>query len=217
MKIATLNFFEQTFFLHPFKAIYWKEKSILLIADLHLGKAQHFRKNGLPVPPGVQHENWDRLYSLLIDFKPERVIFLGDLFHSYLNTEYEDLVMLVRQFPHTTFELVRGNHDILEESSYKDLQMIIHDPELAIPPFNFSHFPKADSELPPLYNLSGHVHPSIKLFGNGKQSIRLPCFYFGKQQGILPAFGSFTGTSGINPVKGDRVFVIVENQVMEVE
>ncbi|HNU41619.1 MAG TPA: phosphoesterase, partial [Cyclobacteriaceae bacterium] len=65
-----------------------------------------------------------------------------------------------------------------------------------------------------VYNLSGHIHPAVRLKGTGRQSVMLPCFYFGKQQGILPAFGSFTGMARIVPKKEDRIFVIAENKVI---
>jgi hypothetical protein len=44
----------------------------------------------------------------------------------------------------------------------------------------------------------------------------LPCFYFGKDQGILPAFGSFTGMALIAPQKDDRIFVIAENKIQQI-
>jgi hypothetical protein len=33
---------------------------------------------------------------------------------------------------------------------------------------------------------------------------------------VLPSFGSFTGSKAINPKKGDRVFVVTEEEVIEV-
>ena len=36
--------------LHPSGAVYWEEKQTLLLADVHLGKVAHFRKNGISVP-----------------------------------------------------------------------------------------------------------------------------------------------------------------------
>ena len=48
--LHSFSFQGQTLILHPAKAIFWKEKSRLLLADVHLGKAGHFRKVGIPVP-----------------------------------------------------------------------------------------------------------------------------------------------------------------------
>jgi metallophosphoesterase superfamily enzyme len=56
----------------------------------------------------------------------------------------------------------------------------------------------------------------VKLRGGGRQSLRLPCFYFGKNGAVMPAFGNLTGFHVIRPKKGDRVFVITENKVIAV-
>jgi metallophosphoesterase superfamily enzyme len=66
------------------------------------------------------------------------------------------------------------------------------------------------------YNLSGHIHPGVHLEGIARQSMTLPCFYFGKSVGLLPAFGLFTGLARIRPKAGDKVFVIAKGKVVEV-
>jgi DNA ligase-associated metallophosphoesterase len=205
----------ETLVLHPFKAIFWARRKILLIADLHLGKIAHFRKEGLAVPADAIHENWDRLISLLLDFQPERVIFLGDLFHSTLNREWASFCDLIAQFKDTAFELVLGNHDILPVKLYEDAQLkIVHEPYL-VGPFCLTHHPVA-SPTEGYYNLAGHIHPCVYLRGKGRQRLRLPCFYFGAEGGILPAFGTFTGMADVRPEAGAQVFVIAEQSVLKV-
>jgi metallophosphoesterase superfamily enzyme len=66
------------------------------------------------------------------------------------------------------------------------------------------------------YNLAGHIHPGARLVGGGKQALTLPCFYFGKRQGILPAFGSFTGLYRVRIKKDDKVYVIADKKVIDV-
>ena len=213
MPFPTFHIARQTLHLHPFRAVFWEEGKALLLADLHLGKAAHFRRNGLAVPPGVSDNNWDRLLSLLIDFRPERVLFLGDLFHSEYNAVWEELVDLIEQFHHVRFELVPGNHDILPRPLYESSKLTLHPEQLAEPPFLFTHHP-LDVVPEGAYNLAGHVHPGVRLRGNGRQRLRLPCFYFGKRQGLLPAFGAFTGLGPVDVREGDRVFVIAEEEVI---
>jgi metallophosphoesterase superfamily enzyme len=43
----------------------------------------------------------------------------------------------------------------------------------------------------------------------GKQSLQFPCFYFGREYAILPAFGQFTGTVSIDPGVESNVFAIL--------
>ncbi len=211
--IAETDIAGEKLLLHAFRAAFWEKQQTLLLADLHLGKARHFRRSGIPVPQGVADATWDRLLSLLFDFKPRRVIFLGDLFHSDYNREWEELGDLTRQFGDMSFELVRGNHDILSSAAYERAQLSIHPEPFLEEPFLFSHHPIED--VPEgLYNLAGHVHPAVSLRGGARQRLKLPCFFFGAQQGILPAFGQFTGTQRIRPREGEQVFVIADQEVV---
>ncbi len=203
----------QTFSLHPFKVMYWEEQSILLIADLHLGKSRHFRKEGFPVPQAVGDSNYDKLISVFLDFQPARVVFLGDLFHSDYNKEWLEFEDLMERFPAIQFDLVKGNHDILETGLYDQSRMHIHHEVLAIQPFILTHEP-LEEIAEGWYNLSGHIHPCVWLKGRGRQKLRLPCFYFNDQKGILPAFGAFTGMAAIPIKKGDRVFGVTEKSVL---
>ncbi len=207
----------QSIVLHPFKGVYRKENATLLLADLHLGKAVHFRKKGIPVPTEVQDNNWDRLTSLLLDFRPKKTLFLGDLFHSDYNKACDDFSFICQQFSHINFELIVGNHDILGVDYYRSLGITTHQEGHQIGPFSFTHHPLPDDGTEsPTYNFCGHIHPSVRLRGNANQTLKLPCFYFGNHQSILPAFGSFTGTSCILPQKGDQVFVITDDQIIPV-
>jgi hypothetical protein len=42
----------------------------------------------------------------------------------------------------------------------------------------------------------------------------LPCFYFGRDYGLLPAFGEFTGTAVIRPRVGESVFVLAGDEIV---
>lgn len=199
--------------LHPFRAAYWEAQGALLIADLHLGKVAHFRRNGIPAPMAASGANWDRLISLFLDFQPQRVLFLGDLFHSSHNQEWLEFSQLMARFSEIRFELILGNHDILPEEDYHQANLTLHREPLAVAPFLFSHHPLTMAS-DGFYNLAGHIHPCVLLKGNGRQRARLPCFYFGRLQGILPAFGVFTGMGRIAPEADSQVFVIADEAVI---
>jgi uncharacterized protein len=59
------------------------------------------------------------------------------------------------------------------------------------------------------------VHPCISVGGRAHDRLRLPCFHFGAQVGVLPAFGSFTGMHPVQPQPGERVFAIADETVRE--
>lgn len=200
--------------LLPQKAIYWRRERVLLIADLHLGKVNHFRRSGIPVPSKANEKNLELMVELIESTNPLRVIFLGDLFHSHYNPEWEVFGELVKHFQSISFELVLGNHDVLSIGQYNRKSITLHT-ELRLQPFIFTHHP-LENKKDGLYNLAGHIHPGATFHGKAKQSITLPCFYFGEEQGILPAFGMFTGLARIKPKADDSVYVIAENTVLKV-
>src|SRR5687767_14492305 len=202
--VKEVNICEEILELWPQKAIRWRKKNILFIADLHLGKINHFRRSGIAVPSKANDRNLELLIDLINLTKPERVICLGDLFHSHYNPEWEVFGEVVKHFSGISFELVMGNHDIMSERQYERKGIRVYD-ELIIDSFLLTHHPM--DEFPEhLYNLAGHIHPGVSLVGRGRQSMTLPCFYFGSRQGFLPAFGMFTGLARIAPKKEDKVF-----------
>jgi DNA ligase-associated metallophosphoesterase len=200
--------------LFPQKALFWKEPRILLLADLHLGKVNHFRKAGIAVPSKANDHNLELLMEVVGLTKPLRIVCLGDLFHSHYNPEWEVFGELVKHFASISFELVLGNHDIMSERQYERKGIQVHD-ELSIGPFIFTHHPLNEIQEQ-VYNMAGHIHPGVNLVGKGRQSVTLPCFYFGVRQALLPAFGMFTGLALIAPKKNDKVFVVAENKIIVV-
>jgi metallophosphoesterase superfamily enzyme len=80
-------------------------------------------------------------------------------------------------------------------------------------PFVMAHHPTSSAAG---YVLAGHLHPGVSLTGRGRMRERLPCFWFGRDCGILPAFGDFTGLADVTPEPGDRVIGIAEGALVEV-
>ena len=209
------EFLGQHLHLLPQKAIFWREANTLLLADLHLGKVSHFRKAGIALPGTAALRDYEVLSALLDRHVGARVVLLGDLFHSVANAEWALFADWMRQYPTTAFVLVKGNHDILPAPLYHAERMTVFPETWHVPPFVFSHIALPE---PPTngYNLSGHVHPAVRLSGRGSQQLVLPCFYFRPGGGLLPAFGSLTGRATIQAVPGSQVFVVTPNAVLPV-
>ncbi|GEM_PF-2178717 len=64
------------------------------------------------------------------------------------------------------------------------------------------------------YALAGHLHPAVRMVGAGRQTLKLPCFWFGAKVGVLPSFGGFTDSGVVTPARGDQVYVIADDRVM---
>lgn len=203
---------EEKFGLFPQKAVFWKSQDTLLLSDLHLGKINHFRKAGIPVPQKANDHNVEVLVDLIQMCRPRRIVCLGDLFHSHYNAEWEVFGEVVKHFSSITFDLVLGNHDIMGQYQYKRKGIVLHD-QLRIGKFLLTHHP-LESVPEGVYNMAGHIHPGVFLKGKGRQAVTLPCFYFGDNQAFLPAFGNFTGLARIAPKKEDKVYIVAENKVI---
>lgn len=199
--------------LLPEKAIWLPSHRALLLADLHLGKSSHFRKHGLAVPAAIATDGLVSLQLLVGQYPLEQLIFLGDLFHASYNREWEAFASWLL---HTGVDatLVKGNHDILAAHHYTECGLTVVD-ELRIGNLMMMHHPLEAPSSGECYHLAGHLHPGVRLSGPGRQTLRLPCFYFSAWQGILPAFGAFTGLAIQSPAQGEEVFAIVEDRVIQ--
>lgn len=197
------------------KALYWPDQKCLFLADLHLGKAGHFRKHGVPVPGMLMQQDLKRLEALLQSCETEVLIMLGDLFHSHHNQEVDQFgAWLANQA--LPCRLIQGNHDIMAADRYPDLGIEVYPEGLQMGPFELRHHPLQYPEEAGGYVLAGHLHPGVRLLGLGRQALTLPCFHFTPYQGLLPAFGTFTGLAIIEPAAEDQVFALADGEIMPV-
>jgi DNA ligase-associated metallophosphoesterase len=207
---------DNQFWLSADRCVFWEEGNSLIVSDLHIGKAGHFRKAGIPVSQRIYTEDLQRLLAAILFFKVDRLIIVGDLSHSRSNKELEIFKKWRHDFPDLEIDLVKGNHDILAEAWYRDCRINVHHDPLSMNSFVFCHDACEEEAEKGKYIFSGHIHPGVKIRGMGKQSLCFPCFYFSKEYCVLPAFSKFTGLSLIHPEPGENVFAIVENTVMQI-
>jgi uncharacterized protein len=197
------------FVLLPQRTIYWRERSALIMSDMHLGKAAHFRKEGIPVPEKLFNTDMQTLDGLVRNFQPHSLIIVGDMFHSRHNNEIELFSRWRKQQP-LDIHLIKGNHDILKTDKYHELGIeVFHD--YSIGPFVFSHHPISEHGG---FCFSGHIHPGVRLRGMGRQNLQFPCFHFTDRGCTLPAFSRFTGLSIVDCGHGDKIYAIVGDEIM---
>jgi DNA ligase-associated metallophosphoesterase len=192
--------------LLPQKAVYWPAQRALLVADLHLGKAHSFRLLGVPVPRGSTAESLQALAALVAAHDVGHLVFLGDFLHARSARSTGVLVGLQRwRAAHAALRLtlVRGNHDTSAGDPPAALGIACVDEPLRLGGLALCHHPRP---VPDAYTLAGHLHPCVTV-GRGFDRLRLPCFHFGAEAGVLPAFGAFTGMHAVERLAGDRVFV----------
>ena len=202
--------------LLPERAAYWERAKTLLVADPHFGKAAAFRAAGVLVPRGTTSETLDRLDAALARTGAERMVFLGDFLHAKEGRAPETLRTINKwrdRWSSTEMVLVRGNHDARAGDPPRELRIACTSGLMIESPFVFAHHPVRSDHG---YVVAGHIHPGVTLRGAGKQASKLPCFWFGRETAVLPAFGEFTGLAVVSPVEGDRVWVVADNSVVSI-
>lgn len=206
---------DEQLLLLPQRALYWPAQRLLVIADIHFGKAASFRALGVPVPAGTTTQNLDALDDLIAAHDIGHILFLGDFLHAKAAHAPATLAA-IRAWRHRHADLrltlVRGNHDDRAGDPPADLAMAVVDEPHAIGPFAFCHHPQ---ESPHGHVLAGHVHPVHRLAAAG-DAARLPCFVIGARQSILPSFGAFTGGHAVTGNDGNRLYVVADDRVFAV-
>ena len=203
--------------LLPERVVHWPAQRTLFVADFHLGKAASFRKAGIPLPPGTTADNVARLDRAIARTGATNVVFLGDFLHSRDGRQasaFEGFAAWRGKRSDVALTIVRGNHDRKAGDPPAEWGVRCVEEGEQLGPFVLNHEPG-----PPRrggYALSGHIHPAVRMHAPGEKSLRLPCFWFGARYGVLPAFGAFTGSAEVLPRRGDQVFVIAEQEVLQV-
>jgi DNA ligase-associated metallophosphoesterase len=151
---------------------------------------------------------------LVSKYSPKEVYFLGDLFHSSWNEEWEKLLNFLGLSPTSSFHLVVGNHDILPSEKYQDSRLKVHKHPITLGTLLLSHEPTS----PPagFLTICGHIHPGILLKGRAKQRVRIPCFHYSENVLLLPSFGNFTGLALIKGQKNDLIWGIAEERLIPI-
>jgi uncharacterized protein len=176
----------------PQRALYWPQQRCLLVADVHLGKADTFRQYGIGVPQGLQHDDLARLKSVLALTNPRRCVVLGDLVHGRILGEetVQAWNALVHSQPSTQFELVVGNHDQALPADVLSLHAIY--PCLELAGVWFSHEPLPRQQVlqsKGRLNIHGHLHAAVQLPGSRS---KMPALVYQAPHLCLPAFSAFS-------------------------
>ncbi|MFN9503291.1 MAG: ligase-associated DNA damage response endonuclease PdeM [Rubrivivax sp.] len=194
------------------RAAFLPEQGMLMVADVHLGKAQAFRRLGVPVPEGTTWGNLQRLSALVAQTQARELVFLGDLLHArHGRSAALDQAFVSWRNAHAgvAMRLVRGNHDSRAGDPPARWGIELADEPWRCGPWALCHHPQVVAGA---YTFAGHLHPGVRL-GRGADRLRLPCFHLLARHAVLPAFGEFTGLHLVQPEPGEGVAVVAHGAV----
>jgi uncharacterized protein len=189
------------------RALFWPARSRLILSDLHLGKADTFRRHGMALPSGGTTLDLERLSALAATTGARSIWVLGDFLHGAIDRSWREQWLAWRD-RHAALELavLTGNHDSSLRSAALDIVLL--GPAIDEAGLAFRHAP---DDATSLHVVCGHVHPVQRLPGLGG---RWPIFWMGARQTMLPAFSRFTGGTEITIAGGDRFVACVETEVV---
>jgi uncharacterized protein len=215
--MQTIEWLGLTLRLLPEKAIYIEQLSALLVSDVHLGKAETFQAQGIPITNQLNHTILNRLTQVCDRLQPQTLYILGDLFHSRfaLVEELLDQWAAFQRAIAADITLIVGNHDRALISSLDQHSIHWVSDAIALQQIIFSHEPQPDAQK---LNICGHIHPCVRI-GSKLDTLRLPCFFWDKSQNllILPSFGDFTGSFEMALVPDTVAYVVAEDAVVAFE
>ena len=168
-------------------ALWWPDKGLLCVSDLHLGKSERLaRRGGTALPPYDTRDTLNRLAADITQYQPKIVVCLGDSFDDLdaaLALPEEERQWITRLQAGRRWVWIEGNHDPGPVNLGGTLLA-----ELPMAPLSFRHIarPGASGEI------SGHYHPKATMRSRG-HSVTRPAFLLDRDRIILPAYGTYTG------------------------
>jgi DNA ligase-associated metallophosphoesterase len=191
------------------RALYWPARRRLLIADLHLGKGDVFRRAGISLPSGGTSHDLARLAALLEHTDAQELWILGDVLHGPApQASWRRRVDEWRRRHHRVrVAALAGNHDRALAAA-SDLGFELLPDSVDDGPFQLRHDPHPHATL---HVLCGHLHPVFKTPGTTQ---RWPAFLLREGMTVLPAFSQFT--AGVEPdlATGEQLIVCVEGEAI---
>ena len=162
-------------------ALFIEQKSILIIADLHIGIESQLREQGLNATSQTQNMT-NHLLSLCEEFNPNDIILLGDIKHNIPSTTISER-RDVRTFLQTIKELAKihiipGNHDGLIKKLTTEEIIIYPSDGFSIENIGFVHGHRWPSEeiMQCEQIIMGHTHPAIMFTDRLEYRTFEPCW-----------------------------------------
>ncbi len=167
-------------------ALFHEKERWLAVADLHFGYELSQRAAGRLMPLWGMRSIEDRLVELLAEYRPQRLLIVGDLVHDRASTSAaRDL--LTRLGERCEVIALAGNHDRHTGSA------IAFAPRWETPEYVFQHGHCEAAEESERICVIGHHHPAATLRDGAGLRLKLPAFIQQERRWILPAFSPWAG------------------------
>ena len=157
--MKTIEFYNHKLQINKEGILFWLEKEIAIVSDLHLEKGSSFASTGQFIPPHDSEETLKKLLNVIDNYKVKKVILLGDTFHD------KDAFHRMSSKVRFLFEELIKNYEVIfilgnHENKMK-IDSINFYQEYLVDNVRFIHEAVQEN----INQISGHYHPvaSIKV------------------------------------------------------
>lgn len=190
-------------------ALWFESLRLLAVADLHWGYAESHRARGHLLPLWGDDVIAARLKSLLRDYEPLEMVWLGDVVHAAEGSAQAEEFLRESRVPIT---VLAGNHDRrwrhpAAVSTQRDSYFFHHGDRVLDVPGG-------------AIEVVGHHHPAVDWYDGAGGRLKLPALVVGPRRLIMPAFspwarggaGPWAADAVVWAVSAKRIFPLVSPQ-----
>jgi DNA ligase-associated metallophosphoesterase len=202
--------------LLPERALFIRAARALVVADLHVGKSESYRRFGVPSTDGIDEESLIRLSRAAMRAEAKVIVVVGDLTHSAegIGEAERERFAEFRARCSLPIRLVEGNHDRGARSLPPEWMIDRVGETFELAGVRFCHDP-AEVSATAKWTICGHLHPMLSV-SRGVRSVEAPAFVVehARRTVVLPAFSKFSRGVRIEPSEQRGIFPIVEHAVV---
>ncbi len=198
-------------------ALYHHGEQWLAVADLHFGLELSARRRGALVPEFGMEEVERRLSSLLRDYKPKKLIIVGDLVEDRASAL--SALGLIKRLRTQAAESGRPFEAVLIEGNHDRHGF---DPGLAVPHYTTDTFCFYHGDRPEpaaamgRVSVIGHFHPATTMRDGAGLRLKLPAFVQDGTLWTMPAFSPWAAGMEWNYAAAARIYAIGHGRILPV-
>jgi uncharacterized protein len=190
-------------------ALFHETERWLAVADLHFGYELSQRAAGRLMPLWGMTSIEERLVELLVEYRPQRLIIVGDLVHDQTSSAPAQ-GLLARLREHCEVVALAGNHD------RHVARAIEFAPRWETPDFVFQHG-HCEPEETERICIIGHHHPAASIGDGAGLRLKFPALVQQVRRWILPAFSPWAGGSTWPDDGASRIWLCTPLRVLRVD
>lgn len=183
-------------------AVWFAAERLLAVADLHWGYAASHRARGNLLPLWGDDEIERRLESLIRDFAPAEMLWLGDIVHAAEGGARAERFLRDATIPIT---VLAGNHDRRWARAIE--------PTAQRGPYFFHHGDVPRSIPAGTTEVIGHHHPAYQWWDGAGGKVKLPAIVASPRRLVLPAFSPWAAGTDFAADPDATLWAIAPNRI----